>query len=242
MNVRMTRPLFGALGLRPTTMSAHAGRINPFNIANLVRRCNRNDEIQQCLSGARRQHTPAQQTRAVMWQHVPHPVLLLSHCVFRNSGMLHSLQRYVWRSGSERSVLRRLFGMVVWCENCYDMSTVSACSSVHSSASAQSHDEELNAWNPVTTTLASASRSFLLKKKWEEFRDHVASRWVFFWYRGDQQVGSSQTPTFGLVNYRFCGLCVHQALLSCPLHSFSLWSSWKTSIASTMTDTVVSSQ
>ena len=44
----------------------------------------------------------------------------------------------------------------------------------------------------VTTTLASASRSFLLKKMWEEFRYHVASRWVFFWYRGDQQAGSSQ--------------------------------------------------
>ena len=41
MNVRMTRPLFGALGLHLTTMSAHAGRINPFHSANLVRRYNK---------------------------------------------------------------------------------------------------------------------------------------------------------------------------------------------------------
>ena len=69
----------------------------------------------------------------------------------------------------------------------------------------------------VTTTLANASRSFLLKKKWEAFRYHVASRWVFFGYRGDQQAGSSQTPTIGFVTYRFCVLCVHQAPLPCPL-------------------------
>ena len=67
----------------------------------------------------------------------------------------------------------------------------------------------------VATTLASASRSFLLKKKWEELRYHVASRWVFFGYRGDQQAGSSQTPTFGLVTYRFCVLCVRLTKTGC---------------------------
>ena len=62
-----------------------------------------------------------------------------------------------------------------------------------------------------------SSPRITLKKKWEAFRYHVASRWVFFGYRGDQQAGSSQTPTIGFVTYRFCVLCVHQALLPCPL-------------------------
>ena len=47
-----------------------------FQIANFARECNNLEEIQHCPS-----ETPAQQTRAVTWQDVPHPASLLSHCV-----------------------------------------------------------------------------------------------------------------------------------------------------------------
>ena len=50
----------------------------------------------------------------------------------------------------------------------------------------------------VTTMLASTSRSFLLKNKWEELRYHVASRWVFFWYRGDQKLGHRRRQPLAL--------------------------------------------